>query len=551
MSLRRRILLGLSVLFMVWSGLFIANSSLVGADGKRYFCLFDDGMISMRYAWHLANGYGLVWNPGEWVEGYTNLLLTLLMTVANLLLSKPYTSLAIQVLGVGLMLANAGLAVTIADRVFGHDSNSPKPWPLIASVLLFVGVLSYYPLVYWSLMGMETGLLCTLLLLAVVLMLRALDRPNSPQQSQLRLLAGMGICLGLAYLTRPDSVIPAAPILAYLLLALWQSGLPFKKIAQRLTILMGIYALFPAVQMAFRWLYYGELAPNTYTLKVVGMPLAERVANGIGFLQPFFTEMAVVLAVVGLLTLVRWQLPRLMLVLVFAALLVWQVWVGGDPWRYWRMMAPAMPLLLMVLIDDLWWLAGKVGERLPSQPLGERLAAVLVVVAFVGAMIPVNERFWPEMNLSRDAYTVPDNQVNLEKSLLILTATDEGARVAVTWAGAIPYFTGRYAIDILGKSDKRIARLAPDLSGAVSWNGMNSVPGHNKYDLNYSLNTLHPDVVLNLKWGGQDVNRWGAEVFVPVVLIARPYVGLYFRKDSSHIRWRQLAPGASAYRPLL
>ncbi len=32
----------------------------------------DDAFISFRYARHLVEGHGLVWNPGERVEGYTN-----------------------------------------------------------------------------------------------------------------------------------------------------------------------------------------------------------------------------------------------------------------------------------------------------------------------------------------------------------------------------------------------------------------------------------------------------------------------------------------------
>ena len=58
---------------------FMVRSSAVGLDGAQVFTLFDDGMISMRYARMLVEGFGLVWNPGEYVEGYTNPLWTLVM----------------------------------------------------------------------------------------------------------------------------------------------------------------------------------------------------------------------------------------------------------------------------------------------------------------------------------------------------------------------------------------------------------------------------------------------------------------------------------------
>jgi hypothetical protein len=39
---------------------------------------FDDAYISFRYAQNLVEGHGLVYNPGERVQGYSNLLYTLL-----------------------------------------------------------------------------------------------------------------------------------------------------------------------------------------------------------------------------------------------------------------------------------------------------------------------------------------------------------------------------------------------------------------------------------------------------------------------------------------
>ena len=41
--------------------------------------LSDDAFISFRYARNLHDGLGLVFNAGEYVEGYTNLLWTLAM----------------------------------------------------------------------------------------------------------------------------------------------------------------------------------------------------------------------------------------------------------------------------------------------------------------------------------------------------------------------------------------------------------------------------------------------------------------------------------------
>jgi hypothetical protein len=58
---------GISACFVGWASLFIYRTSFIAFDGERYFCLFDDAMISMRYAWNFSHGFGLVWNPGEYV----------------------------------------------------------------------------------------------------------------------------------------------------------------------------------------------------------------------------------------------------------------------------------------------------------------------------------------------------------------------------------------------------------------------------------------------------------------------------------------------------
>jgi hypothetical protein len=54
----------LALAVALWSGYFIFRSSFLVSD-RRYFSLFDDAMISMRYAWNLSHGNGLVWNPGS------------------------------------------------------------------------------------------------------------------------------------------------------------------------------------------------------------------------------------------------------------------------------------------------------------------------------------------------------------------------------------------------------------------------------------------------------------------------------------------------------
>ena len=58
----------------------------------------DDAFISFRYAENFVNGYGFTWNPGVFLEGYTNFLWTVLMTFP--------IALGIDVVHTGLGRAN-------------------------------------------------------------------------------------------------------------------------------------------------------------------------------------------------------------------------------------------------------------------------------------------------------------------------------------------------------------------------------------------------------------------------------------------------------------
>ena len=108
-------------------------------------------------------------------------------------------------------------------------------------------------------MGMETGLLAVLLSLSV---LSALSYVRDYELARGLLLSAT---LGLAFLTRPDAVVFAVPIFAYVSFE-GRSAIT----SSHLLALAGPFTLIEAGQEAFRWVYYGELLPNTYTLKVTG-----------------------------------------------------------------------------------------------------------------------------------------------------------------------------------------------------------------------------------------------------------------------------------------
>jgi hypothetical protein len=605
------------LLFLFWAGVFIYKSSFVAIDGQRYFSLFDDAMISMRYAWNLAHGYGLVWNPGERVEGYTNLLMVLLMTPFNALIQeKRLVSLPIQAFGVITLLAIAYFGLKVFRKLAPQDSEEQLG---MLEILFVVGILFYYPLAYFSLMGMETGLLTLLLLAAVFYGFNARDLCKRSD------LMVMTILLGLAYLTRPDSLIYSAVIFGLILFSAITSHRE-KEWHYWIAICMVLFLLFPLIQLIFRWFYYGELVPNTYILKVHRFPWNVRIKNGIAFIKPFVIEFSVIglLGLIGLVLDYSWK--RFLSVLLFIMSVGYQIWVGGDAWRLWRFIIPTIPLIFSVAVHELgafaragiaigkdssWkghlvrkplWRVGwyeslrkAVGVSRAKWVFGILISILLLVAAFsvdiiglsgagfgeeqillvfisIGLLITLyltqprkgsqpaikltnerivflglfmlvilftNKKYCSELIFSKPPLLVDFNLENTNRALAILDITREDATIGVTAAGVHPYFSGRYAIDFLGKMDKYIAMLPADISGGVAYGSILSWPGHNKYDLVYSILELRPTYIQKLNWGRQNLTDVASKLYEKV-----EYKGviLHLLKDSESVYWEKLLP---------
>ena len=181
--------------------LFILRTSFA-IGGARYFVLFEDAMISMRYARHLADGHGFVWNIGEKpIEGFTNLLWVLWMSVAHKLgMSESKISLFIMLSGIAIMVGIGLVTAKIARKI------TSEAWVPVA---VLAATMFDYPLVFWTLRGMEVGALALLVYTLLWLVLE-----NEEEFSLPRTLA-MGALTAGALLIRSDSVVPVGLICLY------------------------------------------------------------------------------------------------------------------------------------------------------------------------------------------------------------------------------------------------------------------------------------------------------------------------------------------------
>jgi hypothetical protein len=452
-----------SLVYVAWAFVFVWHSSILAEDKHRYFSLFDDAMISMRYAWNLAHGKGCTWNPGEYVQGYTTPLMVGIMALPCAVLSKSAACLAVQLFGIPTVLGIALFTRRLCQFI------SDNRW---LPVISFVAILAYYPLSYWSLMGMETGVVCLCTLVAINSALR---------QESLR--STIAMCL--AFIARPDCLVVAALLLVFLYLANKRKAL----------LGAGILAVVVGGVFASQYLYYGDPFPNPYTLKIDGYPLLGRIRRGAGFITPFLASALPLLAfaMAGLAT--KTSRVRYQLLLICCAVIAYQIYVGGDPWPYWRMLTPMMPAALALAV---------VGAQ--STMRGHTLATAGAILA---AIILCDLQFLPELALLETPYKADENGRNLNEAILLNRVLRPGSSIGVEYAGVLPYYTDFRAIDFLGKNDRHIASLAPFAPARSRWSDSQVfLPGHNKYDLNYSIGVLKPDYIQIYRYGQSDTSSW-------------------------------------------
>ena len=282
----------------------------------------------------------------------------------------------------------------------------------------------------------------------------------------------------------------------------------------------------------WRYAYYGEFVPNTYRLKMGLFPLRFRITNGIGFVEPYL-EQTMRLWVLSLIVVAKRRDARsLALLCTPCLLLAYQVYVGGDPWSEWRQLAPAYPafvLLSLMLVIEAANALRPMFRRLRPVTLLFPVATMLVLEL---GLSPTQAAFADRSKLQ---FNVDWNKANVQRALLLRRILKPGARMAVFWGGATPYYdTDHQAIDILGKCDAHVAARAPDLSGKIAWGGMTSVPGHNKSDIEYSVETRNADYTETFDWGNDRVSKKTEKEFGSYSIGGQ---GFALRKGSPNVDW--------------
>jgi len=435
------------------SWILLGACALVVATSVRYRALYhgntiDDAYISFQYAKNWASGNGVVFNPGQRVEGYTNFLWVALLAPLWPLVGHDAARFAAAgwILALTLGLLGVVAVGAVAARVFRH----PLAWVIAVLWLAFDDAFVSY-----TVFALENQLLVVCLMGGLV----ALSYRFRHWEWAL------GVSFALTAMTRPDGILwPATFVLAALPAIVSGRSFERRAFARSLgTVLAGFVIPF-GIYFAWRFAYYGYLFPNTFYLKV-GDSLAA-VERGRHYVASYLRERWWVpcLAVTAL-ALVRtlWVRWLLLDVVIHTA---YVIYVGGDFYsghRFLMALTPMFGLLVAASADA--WLARAPGSTWRSVVVGA--AAFAAVVAIRSGTLERGPGVLEIQAWNRDV----DLQVRYMKWLR--DRARPGASIALGDIGGAGFFANLKVLDIYGVVDPQIAhKKVPDFGRGK--------PGHEK-----------------------------------------------------------------------
>jgi arabinofuranosyltransferase len=421
--------------------------------------LIDDAFISFRYAANLAGGHGLVFNPGDRVEGYTNFLWVLLLSATTWVGFDP--EVASRLLGAAFSIATVAL--------IARPLPSEEGRPLWATLLAPALVVSNATWSLWAVHGLETAMFTFLVTLGMRDDARADGTGAVSQRSAL--------AYALATLTRPEGAIFFAAAALFRLAASPRSWRSYAHVRH-----VFLYLSIVGSHMVWRYTYYGHLLPNTYYAKVGAAPFLD--PRGLAYLAAFFLRPHSVIFL--LLAPAAWAARRSRSTAFFlwisACYLAGIIAEGGDAFPAFRFIVPICPALYALVQEGAF-----VASRRLTATRVRRIAAPAAALAGIAAAALHAQAMLLEAR--RESEGADDFTSGMK--LVARTLRDHlppSSSIALNPAGAIPYGSGLRAYDMLGLTDAHIARTTPERLGTGQ-------PGHEKGDGRYILDR-RPDVIL-------------------------------------------------------
>jgi len=310
--------------------------SFLGILGLTIFVTFivfrsawisEDCFITLRYVKNTLNGYGAVFNVGEYVQGYTHPLWYLMLVVGSYILNNEILTAIV----LGLLLTIVHLLI-FGLRLFKYATS-----PLVALVVFAIACSSFISSDAWVSFqtgGLENALSHLLILLII----------SEAYYYKGKRIAPMLLLISLLCLSRPDYFIFSLPFLILVLHYLRS----FRKIGTSIiAVLPSIFWLFFA-----QW-YYGSPLPNTGMAKLGIYPDWQySVKQGILYLIDWCISEPLPAAFTSVFLIycaIASRASKVILVTIIGTFMhiAWVIFIGGDFMRG-RFLTPILTASIII-----------------------------------------------------------------------------------------------------------------------------------------------------------------------------------------------------------
>ena len=479
----------------------VAGSLLVRGVLGNPLTGIDDADIFFVYARNLSEGHGFVYNDGgEFVEGFTSLLWTLICAVLFQFFNHIELPLGI------LLVLFGGIGVCSCLRRTEQQG---------LYLLLLASVPGWFAWCQVTLM--ETGLWC---LIITLLGLAVAER---------RIWAVTAL-LPLMVLTRPESMLWGGWAVLLVLV--------FSERGRRLKSMVGpvfSYSATLILLIGFRVYYFGYPVPNTYYAKV-SESLISNIGSGLSYFAGYVFSGPVVLGALLLLPLLgskaafserqEWSFSDRLAAFLLPGIGI-PILVGGDHFGAFRFYQPLWPLLCLIVVME--W----ANFRKHCRPW----LVVLGLCFAVGggwALFPLYGKLAHEFRIAEEGRAHGTALVQMFSDL------ERWPTVAVITAGGHKFSYPGHVYDLMGLNSTEMAHAPGNRGGYKNHTGFNRdvfyrwqpdmlLCGDSEEFDSLVLNGLHEDAQFSIDYlkctlhrNGMELNAWYRNDF----LLALPGSGI-------------------------
>jgi hypothetical protein len=394
------------------------------------------------------------------------------------------------------------------------------------AILPFVLIATNFPLIIWSLSGLETELFAFLIAISIYILIEIYAFKRNCRKIFLPVLNGS--LFAMAAMTRPEGVLIFGIVSLFLIIN-------WKRInARYFFYLISSFLLVWGTYYIWRWDHYGYFFPNTFYVKdrFSFQFLSFALWYFWAFFKspPFLMFIAAMMIIHLLFKRVKFELKELLLISIIVIYSLYIIYTTGDHMPAYRFFMPISPLIILLI----FYLV----QRIENKYILFVHSIIILFIVFQVILAP------------KRIYLASNEDWAAMKGEVIGKFIDgnfpPNSLIAANTAGSTPFYApnDRF-IDMLGLCDTTIAHRQ-NITLRTLWQ---KIPGHFKGDGKYIL-SRKPDYIIIGPANGMKIDSVGFLSDLEISQQPEFYMNYYRCDTMLELRYKQGLLGREEAEPL-